>query len=746
MSNIFLARFFYNLDKKLMATIIHFMKTNYKILLALIILSASLFAFNGKAKKTGDPEKDKQLLELLSVVIAQAHYAPHPLDDEFSKGIFKDFVKALDPYKRYFLQSDYEDFLKYETEIDDEIKNKDLTFFDLSYNRYLQRVEESKKYYKEILSKPIDYTLNESFDTDYDKHDFQKSTTALMDLWRKQIKLSALASLTDKIKMQDDLKNGVVPEKAKNIKKNQIKAAADSVPKTYDQLEKEVRESAMKSQDDYFAAIKEFDREDWFAVFLNTIAERYDPHTSYFAPEAKEKFNASISGKFFGIGARLQKKNDFTEITELISGGPAWREKELEPGDIILKVGQGSAEPVDIVGMKLDEVVKKIKGPKGTEVRLTVKKATDASIKIIIIMRDEVELEETYAKSSTVEMDGKLYGVIYLPKFYIDFDDKNSRDAAKDIAIEVARLKKQGVQGIALDLRDNGGGSLRTVVDIAGLFIEKGPVVQVKTVGKKAEVLSDMDPQIQWDGPLVIMINNFSASASEILAAAMQDYKRAIIIGSKQSFGKGTVQNVINLNQYMRNSSLGDMGALKTTTQKFYRINGGSTQLKGVSSDVEMPDRYSYIDIGERDMDGAMAWDMIDPANYSQWEQNTDFEIALQNSKKRIQVSEQFKLIEENAKWLNKRKDDNIYSLNIDKFKKEIAAIESESKKYKAISDYKNTLTFKSLPDELLQIEKDSVLKEKRVRWHESLSKDAYVEEALRVLGDLRTKKVALKN
>ncbi len=724
-----------------MATILHFMKTNYKILLAIIALSASLFAFNGKTKKVGDPEKDKQLLELLSVVIAQAHYAPHPLDDDFSKGIFKDFVKALDPYKRYFLKSDFEEFSKYETEIDDEIKNKDLTFFDLSYNRYLQRVEESKQYYKEILSKSIDYTIDENFDTDYDKHPYQKNTTDLKDLWRKQIKLSALASLTDKIKMQEDLKNGVVSNKKKN--KDEAK---DLVPKTYDQLEKEVRDSAMKSEDDYFAAIKDFDREDWFAVFLNTIAERYDPHTSYFAPEAKEKFNASISGKFFGIGARLQKKNDFTEITELISGGPAWREKELEPGDIILKVGQGSAEAVDIVGMKLDEVVKKIKGPKGTEVRLTVKKATDSSIKIIIIMRDEVELEETYAKSSTVEIDGKKYGVIYLPKFYIDFEDRNSRDAAKDIAIEVERLKKQNVQGIALDLRDNGGGSLRTVVDIAGLFIDNGPVVQVKTVGRKAEVLSDTDPQIQWDGPLVIMINNFSASASEILAAAMQDYKRAIIIGSKQTFGKGTVQNVINLNQYLRDQSLGDMGALKTTTQKFYRINGGSTQLKGVSSDVVMPDRYSYIEIGERDMESAMAWDKIDPANYSQWTQNSDFEIALQNSKNRIQGNQQFKLIDDNAKWLDRRKDDNVYSLNIDKFKKEIAAVEMESKKYKAISDYKNTLVFKSLPEELLQIEKDSVLKEKRVRWHESLSKDVYVEEALRILGDLKTKKVALKN
>ena len=368
--------------------------------------------------------------------------------------------------------------------------------------------------------------------------------------------------------------------------------------------------------DDYFSFVKDLDREDWFSIYLNVIAERFDPHTSYFAPEEKEKFDVSMSGKFFGIGARLQKKNDYVEITELISGGPAWRNKELEAGDLILKVAQGNGQPVDIGGMKLDEVVKKIKGPKGTEVRLTVKKV-DGSVKVIKIVREEVEIEETYAKSSVVNKDGNLFGVIYLPKFYIDFENKDSRDAAKDVALEVDRLKKQGVQGIALDLRDNGGGSLKTVIDIAGLFIEKGPVVQVKSAGKSKEVLSDTDSKIQWDGPLVIMINNFSASASEILAAAIQDYNRGIIIGSTQSYGKGTVQNVIDLNQFVRNNSMGDLGAFKMTTQKFYRINGGSTQLKGVSSDDVMPDKYSYIKIGERDADNAMPWDKIDPAPYN---------------------------------------------------------------------------------------------------------------------------------
>lgn len=734
-----------------MNTIRGFMKRNYKIILVVIALSASLFAFTKiNSVKKSDPEKDKLLLELLTFVIEKGHYDPKAIDDNFSKGVYKDYLTALDPSKRFLLQSDVDEFSKYETSLDDAIKNKDLTFFDLSYNRLMQRMEESKKYYKEILAKPFDYNKDEDFNTDPEKQPFAKTTDELKDKWRRQIKLSALSSLTDKLKEQEDLKNGVVNEKAEKLKKANAargKKVNDTIkandkPKSYEQLEKETRDSSLKNLDDYFSFVKDLDREYWFSVFVNTIAERFDPHTSYFAPEEKEKFDVSMSGKFFGIGARLQKKNDYVEISELISGGPAWREKELEQGDVIMKVAQGKDEPVDINGMKLDDVVKKIKGPKDTEVRLTVKKAGDGSIKVIRIIRDEVEIEETYAKSSTVIKDGKLYGVIYLPKFYIDFENKDSRDAAKDIALEVDRLKKQGVQGIALDLRDNGGGSLRTVVDIAGLFIDQGPVVQVKSAGKKKEVLSDNDSKIQWDGPLVIMINNFSASASEILAAAIQDYKRGIIIGSKQSYGKGTVQNVIDLNQFVRNPSVGDMGALKTTTQKFYRIDGGSTQLKGVSSDVVMPDRYSYIEIGERDNENAMPWDKIDPAQYNVWSKQGSFDQAIANSKKRLSENPQFKLIDENAKWLSKRKDDNTYSLNIDKFKKQQDALDAESKKYKAITDYKNQLVFNSLPYETALMEKDSIFKEKRVRWHESLSKDVYVEEALNVLGDLQPKNV----
>ncbi|MSP85144.1 MAG: tail-specific protease [Flavobacteriaceae bacterium] len=726
-----------------MNTFLNFMKRNYKIILAVLALSLALWSFMPKQK--GDPEKDKLLLELLTFVIEKGHYSPSAIDDTFSRGVYKEFLKALDPTKRFFLQSDIDEFSKYETDLDDEIKNKDLTFFDLAYTRLMKRIEESKSYYKIILDKPIDFKIDEEFNADYEKLPFANSVAELKEKWRKQIKLTALASLTDRLKLEEDKKNGIVKDNKDSIGSKKIEEIVDKIPKTFEQIEKETRESSLKSMNEYFGFINDLKRDDWFAVYINTIAERFDPHTSYFAPEEKERFDVSMSGTFFGIGARLQKKNDFTEITELISGGPAWRGKELEVGDIFLKVAQGDADPVDVVGMKIDDVVKKIKGPKGTEVRLTIKK-TDGSIKVITLIRDEIEIEETYLKSSIVEKNGLKYGVIYLPKFYINFGNSDGRDAGKDMAIEVERLKKEGVNGIVLDVRDDGGGSLKTVVDIAGLFIEQGPIVQIKSAAGRKEVLSDKDKKVQWDGPLVVMINCFSASASEILAAAMQDYKRGVIIGSKQSFGKGTVQNIIDLNQFVRNSSIGDLGALKTTIQKFYRINGGSTQLDGVNSDVVMADKYSYLKMGERDLDNAMPWDKIDAAEYTVWNKQSNFNAAIANSKKRLADNNQFKLIEENAKWLNERSEDNLYSLEIDKFQAEQKIIDVTTKKYKSVLEYKNQLKFNSLPYEIEAMKKDLALKEKRVRWHESLSKDIYVDEALNVLGDLQSKVMPLRN
>ncbi|WP_281637138.1 carboxy terminal-processing peptidase [Flavobacterium marginilacus] len=709
------------------------MKKNYKKLIAVVCLSVSLYAFTSdlnNSKKAIDPDKDKLLMEVLMFVINKGHYSPAAIDDNFSKGVYGEYIKALDPSKRFFLQSDIIEFSKYELELDDQLMNKDLTFFNLTYDRLMLRMGEGNKIYKEILNTPFDYKIEESFNVDYDKAPYAKNNIELKEKWRKQIKLSTLSSFTDKKKLENE----------KKLKDSKYIIKTDAV------LEAETRESSMKSLNESFGSMNELKREDWFALYINSIMSGFDPHTTYFAPEEKEKFDVSISGKFEGIGAQLQKKNDYIEVLELISGGPAWRGKLLEKGDLIIKVAQSNGAALDIVGMRLPDVIKKIKGPKGSEVRLTVKKA-DGTIQIIPIIRDIVEIEETYVKSSVIEKNGLKYGVIYLPKFYVDFENKDGkgRDAAKDMAQEVDRLKTAGVKGIVLDVRDDGGGSLETAVKIAGLFIEEGPIVQVRSALKK-EILYDTDKKIEWDGPLVIMVNEFSASASEILAAAVQDYKRGIIVGSKQTFGKGTVQRVIGLNQYIKNNIYGDFGALKTTIQKFYRINGGSTQLEGVSSDVVMPDRYAYLKKGERDEANALPWDKIDSAVYKVWDSTSRFDEAVINSKKRIENNVQFKLIEENAKWIDSRSAEKEYSLNIDKFKIAQNLTEETAKKFKPIADYKNNLNFNSLPYELEAISKDPILKEKREKWHENLSKDIYVEEALNILNDLQPKSIVKTN
>ncbi|MDY0089653.1 MAG: carboxy terminal-processing peptidase [Flavobacteriaceae bacterium] len=708
-----------------MNTLYLFMKRNYKLLLLIVAVSATLLAFTARGdfgrKSFDNPDKDKLLIELLTFVIERGHYEPTSIDDNFSKGVYKDFIDALDPSKRFFLQSDIDLFSIFETQIDDQIKTKEFDFFDLAYTTYVKRMKESRDYYKGVLSKPFDYEIDETIDTDYDKLPYAKNVRELKERWRQQIKLVALSSLTDKIKLEEDKK----------------KTDSLYVVKSFKDLEKETRESSLNSLEEHFNFIQDLDRNDWFGVYINAISSRFDPHTNYMAPDDKERFDVSMSGKFEGIGARLQKKNDYTEITELISGGPAWRGKELEPGDVILKVAQGNEEPLDVVGMRLDNIVKKIKGPKGTEVRLTVRKV-DGSISVISLIRDTVETEETYAKSSVIERNGIKYGVINLPKFYIDFENKDSRDAAKDVAIEVERLKKEGVKGMVLDVRDNGGGSLKTVVDITGLFIEKGPVVQIKSAGTRKEILHDRDSRVQWDGPLVVLVNNFSASASEILAAAVQDYKRGVILGSKQTYGKGTVQNVIDLNQFVRGNSIGDLGALKTTTQKFYRINGGSTQLEGVSSDVVLPDRYSHINIGERDLDNAMPWTKIDAAHYEVWDKPGNINQAIEKSKQRVAENEVFKLIDKNAQWTKERRDESTYNLKLETFKNEQKLYQEKSQEFKVLSDYKNNLVFKPLSEDAELMKNDESHKEKREHWFESLTKDIYVEEALNVLDDLQ--------
>jgi len=701
------------------------MRRNKIYLVALLIFAMVSCGF---AKKSfDDPEQDKTLVDLISYVLSRWHFNPQDINDEFSENVYNDFLESVDPMKRYFLASDIEEFSKFKDKIDDEIKEPGVQFFSLVYTRLIKRMEESKKYQQEVLQTPFDFTQDETINRDYENLAFANNVSELKERWRKELKFSTLANYD--IKLQ--------------VEKNKQKEDASYVIKDDVTLEKEARESTSKTYIEFYDLMDDLQRKDWFSIYINTIVEEFDPHTSYLAPQDKDRFDMSMSGTLEGIGARLQKRTEGAKIFEIISGGPAWRSKKLEAGDTILKVAQEGEDPIDIVGMRLDDAVKLIKGPKGTKVTLTVKKV-DGAIEVITIKRDLVEIEETYAKSAVVKKGERTFGVINLPKFYVDFEDYNKRNAASDVKKEIERLKEQGMEGLVLDLRNNGGGSLKTVVDMAGFFIKDGPVVQVKSSVDGKEVLKDEDSRIQWDGPLVILVNELSASASEILAAALQDYKRAIVIGSKQTYGKGTVQNIVDLNRFVRGGD-GDVGALKLTTQKFYRINGGSTQLEGVKSDVVVVDRYSFIDIGEKDQENPLPWDQIDPAEYELWDGYIDYEKTISRSKERMADNSQLKLIEENAKWIKKRRDDNEYPLNYAAYKKEADEDEEYAKKFKALSDYNTQLTFTSLPYEELLMQKDSTLKNKRQAWHEDLAKDVYVEEAINVLGDIQLNNIKKK-
>lgn len=711
------------------------MKGKYKFLLLATLIAFASCSFTSKADSR---DKDKLLIELITSVLAQAHFSPQDVDDDFSSRVFDDFIEQLDPLKRYFYKSDIKEFEAYRNKIDDQLKNYDLTFFNLVYERLLKRIEESKTFYNGILDKPFDYALNETFSTDYKALKFVKNKTQMKERWRKQLKFFSIGDYDDLLKERDlDIKDSKTLAEGDFSAQNE-KRTEGKENKSDEELEAEAREAIKRSLEELYDFIEDRRRLDWFSIYVNAVVEEFDPHTFYFAPEDKDRFDTQMSGNFEGIGARLSKRIDGVEVVEVISGGPAWRENELEVGDQILKVRQeDEAEATSITGMRLDDAIKLIKGPKDTTVNLTLKRV-DGTIQEIAITRDIVELEETFAKSSTVIKDDNKYGVINLPKFYIDFENYNKRNASSDIKKEIERLKKEDVEGLVLDLRNNGGGSLQTVVDIVGLFIEEGPVVQVKSSNEKKEVLKDEDRSIIWDGPLVVMVNELSASASEILAAAMQDYKRAIVIGSKQTYGKGTVQNVLNLNRMMRNYSKGDLGALKFTTQKFYRINGGSTQLEGVKSDVVVPDRYSYFDIGERDQENPLPWDKIEPANYTVWQNYFDYNTTIEKSKARMAANEQLKLIDANAKWVSEMRNRENFSLNYEEYKLDLEQREEESKRFDALSDYETNLSFKSLPYEIKLMEQDTVLKEKRERWHKDLAKDVYVEEALNVLNDLK--------
>lgn len=669
-------------------------------------------------------EKEEAIDQILMQSLAQVHYSPMIVNDDFSQKVFNIYLERLDYSKRFLIEPDVAELKKFERSIDDDITTGHFNFFNKSVQIIEKRIEEAKGYYTEILDKPFDFNAMDSLQLDPEKISFSKNQTDLKESWRKLLKYQTLVQMTEMMERQEKAR-----EKSDTVKL-----------KTREELETEARKKVLKSNNDYFKRLKEFNRNDRISTYFNAITALYDPHTEYYAPKDKANFDIGMSGQLEGIGAQLQEKDGFVRVANIVPGSASYRQGELKVGDIILKVAQGAADPVDITDMRMDEAVQLIRGKKGTEVRLTVRKP-DASIVIIPIIRDIVVLEETYAQSVIIK-GKKRIGYIKLPEFYADFSGSGGRSSAKDVRKELEKLKTEGVDGVILDLRYNGGGSLPDVVEMVGLFIDKGPVVQVKSKLGAATVMEDKDPGVFYDGPLTVLVNSNSASASEIMAAAIQDYKRGVIIGtSPATFGKGTVQRFYNLDDYLppQYASIKPLGSVKITMQKFYRVNGGATQLKGVIPDIVLPDPYYLLDQGEKEQDYPMTWDEIAPANYTPLKPSYSLSKLKSNSDSRVKSNPGFELLNDAAKRLKKQKDDTMAPLNFDAYMAEQKIYKAESKKMDELDKEFMSFDILSLTgDAAGKIQADSVKIRKTNEWYKSMKKDIYLNETIAIMDEMK--------
>ncbi len=693
---------------------------NKKILLLIPVALVAIFSYAFIANQT---DKDQAIDQILMQSLKTMHYSPKEINDDFSQKVFKLYIQRLDFNKKFLIQSDIDELKKMDRSIDEDITAGTFTFFDRSVEIITKRIDEAQEYYKKICEKPFDFSKDETIELDAEKLNFSKNKDELKDAWRKSLKYQTLAKIVEMTESQEKAK-----EKSDTVK-----------IKTKDELEIDARKKVLKSNDDYFKRLKEFNHNDRLSIYFNSITGIYDPHTEFFAPKDKAQFDISMSGQLEGIGAQLQEKDGYIKVSSIVPGSASWKQGQLKAGDVILKVAQGAADPVDIVDMRLDDVVQLVRGKKGTEVRLTVKKP-DASIVVISIIRDIVVLEDSYAQS--VILKGKKnIGYIKLPSFYADFSGKGGRSCSKDIKKELEKLKSENVDGVILDLRYNGGGSLGDVVDMAGLFIDKGPIVQVKQKEGAPQVLDDKDPAIIYDGPLTVMVNSNSASASEIMAAAIQDYHRGVIVGTSPStFGKGTVQRFYDMDDYLppQYANIKPIGQVKITTQKFYRINGDATQLKGVIPDIILPDPYYLLDQGEKEQDYPMAWDEIKPAQYTPLTPSYSVEKLKANSAARLKSNESFSVLEDAAKRLKKQKDSTIVSLNFEKYVAEQKRLKTEYKKMENLDkEIVGGVDVVALKADAFPAT-DTVKVSKNKEWYKAIKKDLYLNETISIMNDMK--------
>lgn len=695
-----------------------FMKKRGVFLLALL---AGVIGYGAWCADPINPDKEKLVMETLLAVMDQVHFKPQDLNDDFSKKAFKKYLNDLDGTKWFFTQEEVDQLKQYELKMDDEANAGTLEFFDLSVKLLDNAIARSERIYNEYIDYEFDFDKKETLELDSDKKPFPKDEAEQKEYWRKYLKYQIVSKLDEKLDAQEKVEEA--------DKKTNAELIADS--------QKETKEL----YDGIFERINEMRRSDRFEAYLNAFANLYDPHSVYFSPKGKQDFDIRMGGKLEGIGARLGEAGDYTKIASIVPGGPAWQGKELEVDDVIYRVTQEGEEGEDIKGMRIDDVVSRVRGKKGTVVILTVKKK-DGSMKDIRIERDEIILDVAYARSAIMDIENKVdnIGFIRLPAFYSSFDGGEGNSCAIDVAKEIEKLKKENVNGIILDLRYNGGGSLPDVIDMSGLFIEEGPVVQVKSRRRPAQVYNDEDASVLYDGPLIVMVNAHSASASEILAAALQDYERAVIVGSESTFGKGTVQGFFDLDRALPgNSDLKPLGQVKLTFQKFYRVNGGSNQLKGVVPDIVLPDQFSYIKTGEKEEVNPLEWSEIDPVKHGQnvYDMPNLAKIKAKSAA-RIEKSEVFTLIDEDAKRLKENQDESVYPLDLASFSKVIDDRKAESKKYTDIMDKDiASLKIRNMEVDLQEMASDSAKIGRNEDWLQQMQKDVYIEECLMIMKDM---------
>ncbi|MFN4300034.1 MAG: carboxy terminal-processing peptidase [Thermaurantimonas sp.] len=664
-------------------------------------------------------QREKLIMQITYSALFTQHLQPPVANTELSQRIFLKAVENFDVSKKFFLKSDIDEFSKQKSNMLKMLQDGDVSLFEKMYQRILQRIKEAEETANSLLNEPIKFSKKEFYETDDDRQTFAKNAKDLQENWRKYLKYRVLVRLYESIDTST--------------------ADQQNIPEITGQAEQEARKKEREQLKEWFDMLRDMDRNDWFGLFINAYSQNFDPHTEYYPPQRQEDFEIEMTGQFEGIGAQLVNRDGFVTIERIVPGSASWRQGELEEGDKILRVTQENGEATDVVGMSIQKVVKLIRGKKGTKVTLTVRKA-DGSRRDITIVRDVVEMEATFARSAVAEYNGVKLGYIRLPKFYVDFYKETNRNCAQDMRMEVERLKKEGIAGIIIDLRSNGGGTLEGAVDIAGLFIPSGPVVQVKATGQPARVLSDRDPSLVYDGPLVVMVNHFSASASEIFAAAMQDYGRALIIGPSHTFGKGTVQNMIDYDRAVSfgNRDLKPLGSLKITIQKYYRINGGTPQLKGVTPDIVIPDQYSYIDFGERELKNAIAYSEIAPATYTRWTQNSTFSSAIEKAKKRIAENPKFQLMDSYARWLANNKEKSSVSLKWEEYITTQRRLKEESKRYKDVYVSTDSIPFVIPTSTVAELTQKGDDQREWKKWVGDLSRDVQLQEAIRVLYDLK--------